>query len=246
MTANPFASGGAAYALHRPDYPPDLVSALAECCQGRDHALDVGCGNGQLTVALARAFRRVTGTDPSASQIASAATHPKVSYRVEGAETIGEPDASVDLIVAAQAAHWFDLNRFYPEVKRVLKPGGVIALVSYGVPELEGEVGRAFTTFYWGPIHRFWPPGRVHVEEGYTALPFPFAETRLRGLSIRRTWDFAELSGYVSTWSAAKAAREAGAEDELAAGLGVLRDVWEDPTIKRQTLWPISVRIGRI
>jgi SAM-dependent methyltransferase len=246
VTANPFEQAGADYARHRPDYPPELVAALAAECAGNDHALDVGCGNGQLTVALAEAFARVTGTDASVRQIAAAAPHPRVTYRVESAEQIGEPDASVDLIVAAQAAHWFDLEKFYPEARRVLKPRGVVALVSYGVPELDGPVGRAFHDFYWGSLHRFWPSERGHVEQGYSRLPFPFRETGIEGIEIRRSWGFDDLAGYVGTWSAAKAATAAGAALEWADALHAVGEVWEHRNDRRLVRWKVTARIGRV
>ena len=161
-----FEEGGADYARHRPTYPPALADALADTCAATGHALDVGCGTGQLSALLAARFRQVTATDPSETQIANAAPHPRVAYAIEPAERIGLPDASADLVVAAQAAHWFNLDRFYVEARRVLYPGGALALVSYGVPQLTGPAAERFERFYWQDVHRHWPPGREHVEQG--------------------------------------------------------------------------------
>ena len=241
---NPFAEGGADYARSRPNYPAELVTALAAACAAQERALDVGCGNGQLSVALADAFAEVIGTDPSESQIASAKRHPRVRYRIEAAESIGEPDQSLDLVVAAQAAHWFDLDRFYSEARRVLKPGGVLALVSYGVPELEGDVGEAFQTFYWGPFHQYWPNERRHVEDGYRSLEFPCAEFTLPPLAIERHWTLAELVAYIETWSAARAARKSDGVTMLEDGLADLATAWGDSAQVRLIRWPISLRLG--
>lgn len=108
----------------------------------RGHALDLGCGTGQLSVLLAGEFDRVTATDPSASQIASAGARGNIRYAIGTAEAIDLPPASLDLIVAAQAAHWFDLPAFYAEARRIAAPGAALALVSYGVPRLSGPAAR--------------------------------------------------------------------------------------------------------
>jgi len=239
-----FETDGEAYARHRPTYPPALAQALAAMCARTDHALDVGCGTGQLSTLLAASFARVTATDPSQSQIASAAPHPRVTYAVEPAEAIGLADGSVDLVVAAQAAHWFDLEPFYAEARRVARPGAVLALISYGVPELEGEPGARFEGFYWGEVHRFWPPERAHVEKGYATLAFPFPEIPLPPLAIERSWSLADLLGYIETWSATKPARAAGQGALIERLAADLAQVWgEGP---RAVRWPLIGRVARL
>jgi len=209
---NPFATAGAGYARHRPDYPPELAEALAHACSGHDHALDVGCGSGQLSVLLAGRFARVTATDPGDGQIRHATAHERVTYAIEPAERIGLSDATVDLVVAAQAAHWFDLPAFYAEARRVGRPGAMLALVCYGVPELDRDAGRRFAALYADhPLRSFWPAGRAHVENGYRSLDFPFTERAFPTLSIERCWTVQDMLGYTGTWSAVTAANPAGA-----------------------------------
>lgn len=241
-----FEEGGAGYARHRPTYPPALAAALAALAAGRGHALDLGCGNGQLTVLLADHFDRVTATDISADQIAHAEPRPNIDYRVEPAEASALPDGSVDLIVAAQAAHWFDLPRFYAEMRRLAAPGAALALVSYGVPELAGPAGERFRRFYWGDIHPFWPEGRAHVEQGYASLDFPFAELSIPPLVIERDWSLAALAGYVGTWSAVKAAAKAGRGDIAETALAEIAALWGDPATEYRISWPITGRFARL
>jgi ubiquinone/menaquinone biosynthesis C-methylase UbiE len=78
-------------------------------------------------------------TDASAEQIASATRCDNVEYRVAPAEQTGLPDASIDLVTVAQALHWFDRERFFAEVKRVLRPGGVLALWVYATSRIGNE-----------------------------------------------------------------------------------------------------------
>jgi ubiquinone/menaquinone biosynthesis C-methylase UbiE len=122
------------YARHRPRYPAGLFAYLAAAAPGHRLAWDCGTGSGQAAVGLAEHFEQVVATDLSAEQIAHAMPHPRIRYviapadRVETAQTMGLEPQSVDLVTAAQALHWFDLDRFYAEVRRVLRPGGLLAV----------------------------------------------------------------------------------------------------------------------
>ena len=243
---NHFLTGGAAYAMSRPTYPAALSDALADRCGGTEQALDVGCGTGQLATLLADRFERVTATDPSAAQLENAEAHPRVSYRMEPAERIGLEDGAVDLVTAAQAAHWFVLDRFYVEARRVLRPGGVLALVSYGVPRMDGAVGERLHRFYWSEIHPHWPEGRRHVEEGYRTLAFPFEEEGLPALQIVREWSRTELVAYLHTWSAVKRAADAGDAGFMRLLERDLQDLWGDGSATRTIRWPIVGRLARL
>jgi SAM-dependent methyltransferase len=118
MYADHFSAVAARYAAYRPHYPRALVDVLG----AGDVAWDIGCGSGQLAVALAERFERVIATDLTQQQLDAAVPHPRVEYRRAPAEESGLADASVDLAVAAQAAHWFDWPRFIAEVGRVARP----------------------------------------------------------------------------------------------------------------------------
>lgn len=243
---NHFLSGGAAYASSRPSYPAALAEALAGRCAVTEHALDVGCGSGQFSTLLAERFDQVTATDPSETQLEFATPHARVTYRREPAERIGLPDASVDLITAAQAAHWFDLDSFYTEVRRVARPEALLALISYGVPVMDGPVGECLAKFYWRDIHAWWPEGRRHVEEGYQSLAFPFAEEDFPKLAITRKWSMDQLLAYIGTWSAVKravAAGEAAVVDEFKRELEPL---WESPEKELTMTWPVVGRLARV
>ncbi|WP_299402265.1 class I SAM-dependent methyltransferase [uncultured Roseobacter sp.] len=246
LANNHFLSGGASYASSRPTYPPALADALAKWCSETTHALDVGCGNGQLSTLLAARFDKVTATDPSETQLQSAARHPSVTYRAEPAERIGIEANSVDLITAAQAAHWFDLDAFYREVRRVAKPRAVLALISYGVPVLDGEIGTRFQQFYWQDVHQYWPEGRQHVEDGYRSLDFPFEELWLPDLSISQDWSLANLIAYICTWSASRRALKAGRGDIVDKFIRDLGLIWTEPEGQQKVTWPIVGRLAVI
>lgn len=110
------------YARYRPQYPADLFEYLASLAPARRLAWDCGAGNGQAALQLAQYFDRVYATDASPEQIDHAYQHEKIEYRVEQAERASLASGSVDLVTVAVAVHWFDLDVFYQEVRRVLKP----------------------------------------------------------------------------------------------------------------------------
>jgi SAM-dependent methyltransferase len=240
-----FSERSADYAASRPTYPPQLARFLAEHSPRRGLALDCGCGTGQLSLQLAEHFDRVVATDASAQQIAAATPHPCVEYRAAPAEASCLPAASADLVVAAQAAHWFDLPAFYAEAKRVGRPGALLALVTYGIFHVEGDAERLIHAFYWNTLGPFWPAGREHVENGYRSLPFPYAEIEAPSLAIELAWTRAELLAYIDTWSAMRAAEKAIGRQPFDDLAGKLAEDWPDGE-RRLVRWPLSIRAGHI
>lgn len=242
-----FSSNAAGYAAYRPTYPAALVNELANITPRHDLALDCGCGTGQLSVLLAERFDQVVATDASAAQIAKAQRRERVTYRTALAEDSGLPDCSVDLITVAQAAHWLDLARLYTEVRRVARSNAAVALITYGVLHVEGEVDALVQRFYYETIGPYWPAERRHVEDGYRSLPFPFPEMRLPDLAIEVSWKLDDLVGYINTWSAVKAAEVALAPHSPAGPFEKeLREQWGNPEVRRRVKWPLSLRVGHV
>jgi len=244
--ADHFSSVAAAYAAYRPHYPAELVDLLAERSPARDAAWDAGCGNGQLSVALAARFAHVFATDPSQAQLdAAMATgrHPHVEYRRATAEASGLPDASVDLAVAAQAAHWFDWPRYLAEVARVARPGALVALVSYGILHVEGAE-PAIARYYHDAVGPYWPPERRHVENGYRDLTWPWPAVAAPAIAMTASWTRAELLGYIATWSATVKLVDAEGRAKYDALAAELAAIWPDAE-RRIVRWPLTIRLAR-
>jgi SAM-dependent methyltransferase len=245
-----FAPVSNAYAEFRPRYPAALFDLLAQISPAHDLAWDCACGSGQATRDLAGHFARVVATDASAAQLAGVSPHPGVEYRLAAAEASGLVDGSVDLIAVAQALHWFDLPRFYAEARRVLKPGGVLAVWSYGVQTLEGEaVYACVQRFYRDTVGPFWPPERRLVEQGYRTLDFPFDEfvppQALPAFDMVEAWSLPRLLGYFRSWSATGRYIQAHGVDPVPALAAELAPLWGDPDHPRQVTWPLTIRVGR-
>ena len=243
---NWFDQGGSGYARFRPEYPAQLAEYLASVAPDDRLALDVGCGNGQLTQLLAAYFHQVVGLDPSADQIANTTPGSGLSYQCAPAEQLPPAEHSVSLITAAQAAHWFDLPAFYREVRRVGVPRGVLALISYGVLDLQPSLNERFQRFYWDEIGPYWPPERKLVDSGYATIDFPFKEFNAPPMQISVEWRLPDFLGYLQTWSAVRSATEAGREDILTQFADDIAGLWGDENIQRPVVWPINMRIGRL
>jgi SAM-dependent methyltransferase len=240
-----FSSHAAAYAAYRPAYPAALASWLATIAPAPETALDVGCGSGQLSVLLAGHFETVIATDPSTRQIDSAAAHPRIDYRVAPAEASGLPDASIDLLTAAQAAHWFDLPAFFAEARRLLRPGGVLALISYAGMEPQGEVEAVVERFRLVTLKDHWPPERALVENHYRDIHIPFTAIEAPGLAIEVHWPLAALIGYLDTWSAVRAMERTNGRAAFDAAVAELTRAWGDPADIRTIRWPLTILAGR-
>ncbi|HWA25407.1 MAG TPA: class I SAM-dependent methyltransferase [Lacunisphaera sp.] len=240
-----FSAVAAKYGSYRPTYPDELFAYLARVSPAGATVWDCAAGNGQASRSLADHFTRVVATDASAQQIAAAPAHPRIEYRVAPAEASGLPDASVGLVTVAQALHWFDLPKFYAEVRRVLVPSGVLAVWCYGINEVEGAtVNRIVQHYYGNTLDVFWPRSRRLVEAGYQTLPFPFPELTAPQFKMETRWTLEQLLGYFSTWSATNAYIKANGRNPLEPLREELAPAWGDPQSPRTIAWPLSLRLG--
>lgn len=240
-----FQENGEIYSKFRPKYPKELVQFLSSLVGSHSLALDIGCGSGQLTHLLAPYFDSVIGTDLSKSQVDNVKVIDNVKYLIESAEKISMADNSVDLITVAQAAHWFDLDIFYSEVRRVSKKNTVIALISYGVPYIKDPINSIFQKGYWQDVHEFWSEERTHVETGYLNLPFPFERIELPSFNCIKHMSINEFIGYITTWSSYTNAVSDNAKVKFDDFFNSLREVWPNNWVK-EVVWPISVIAGNV
>ncbi|KAF4592521.1 Trans-aconitate 3-methyltransferase [Ophiocordyceps camponoti-floridani] len=167
----------AGYAAARPSYPDSLYQTVLAYVEGpRDLAVDLGCGHGVVTREISRHFGRVIGLDKSAGMVQQASSTTaltNVSFRQAGAESLPFlADGSVDVVVAGQSAHWFDYDRAWPELARVVRPGGLLAFWGYKDNVFVGRpaASKVLDRFCYGAgevgpgiegLRRYWEqPGR--------------------------------------------------------------------------------------
>lgn len=240
------------YANFRPGYPPELFAWLARVVPRREAVWDCGCGSGQASTALAEHFAVVHATDIAPEQVAAAKPHPRVRYSVAPAELSGLPDAAVDLVTVAQALHWFDVQAFYAEARRVARPGALLAVWNYPRPRFaDAELDRRFLEFYGGVVGPYWPAERRHVEANYATLPLFSEEGAFEelphpefGLTLR--WNLEQVLGYVSSWSATARYRQARGDDPVPLLRASLQGAWPGEGSMAEIRMPIGLRAGRL
>lgn len=242
-----FSKQSADYRRFRPQYPKVLFEFIASQCTQRRVALDCATGNGQAAVVLAEFFERVIGVDGSAAQLSHVIKHDRVSYRQSAVEETGLASQSVDCVTVAQAFHWFDFDAFFKEVKRIIVPGGILAVWCYPIIHcVDPEVDRLLQAFYFETIGPFWPPERHYIEERYQGIEMPFDEIKAPLFSQEKHWALADLVGYLGTWSAVQQYKDQKGEDPVADFVEKqLLPVWGDSDLKKTFLFEFPMRIGR-
>lgn len=241
-----FAQVACDYAAFRPTYPPAFFDWLATIAPARSSAWDCATGSGQAAVDLAERFGRVVATDASQGQLSRAKPHPRVEYRHAPADASGIPTSSVDLVTAAQALHWFDVERFFAECERVLVPGGVLAVWNYGPLHVaDKSVDRVIQGYYHDIVGPYWPAERVLVDSGYASVVLPYPQLDAPVFQMEAWWTLLELLGYLGTWSSTVAYREAIEQDPLELIDHQLARTWRDPDGARQIIWPLTVLVCR-
>src|SRR5262249_42168869 len=150
---------------------------------------------------------------------------------------------SADLVTVAQAVHWFDLERFYAEVRRVCRPDAVLALWCYTYARISPEVDSLLKHFDADVMRPYWPPQTELVEKELRTLPFPFEQTSPPAFDLVVNWQLDDLVGYLSSWSAAKRFRDANGYDAIAPFREKLAAVWGDPAECKRVTWPLHMRV---
>lgn len=241
-----FSTHAAAYAQFRPHYPEALYTFLFEQCDRRHLAWDCATGSGQAAIALASRFESVVASDASLRQLVRAEAPDPVFFLQSLAEQAPLPDAGVDLIAVAEAVHWFALDDFYREARRILRPGGLLAVWGYEVVEVSPAVDACVQVFNREVLRDDWPE-RIHfLYEHYETLPFPFHELTTPAFVMEVEWDLPALLGFISTWSAIGPFTETHGWAPVEDFVRQLTTAWGDPNRRRTCRWPLFMKLGRV
>ncbi|MHA6495463.1 class I SAM-dependent methyltransferase [Pseudomonas borbori] len=232
------------YAQFRPHYPEQLFAWLADQSPATGCALDIACGNGQASLPLSKHFTQVLACDSSFEQL-RAAEAPAVMLFAANAEAQPLGDNSLDLIVVAQALHWFATPAFFREVARLLRPDGLFCAWCYGLMQVDPQVDQLITRFYSSTLAGCWPEGRSSIEAGYRDISTPFPRIEVPQMAIEAQWTFAHLLGYLRTWSAVQRWENLHGRDPVADLAPALREAWGDIKKPRFVHWPLHFLAGK-
>ncbi|MDH5180857.1 MAG: class I SAM-dependent methyltransferase [Gammaproteobacteria bacterium] len=233
-----------AYQVYRPGYPAEMFDWLASLTPQHHVAWDCATGSGQSAIQLARHFQTVFATDASQAQLHNAVQLGGVQYLACTAEQVPFADHRIDLITVAQALHWFRLDEFYAEVRRVLKQGGVLAVWTYNLLTITPELDALIHELYADVLGNYWPFERKHIESGYQELAFPFNRVAAPDFAMGMDWTLEHLLGYLSTWSAVQRYMAERGIDPVLSMQPRLQSAWGDVRV-RYTQWPLSLLVGR-
>jgi ubiquinone/menaquinone biosynthesis C-methylase UbiE len=220
-----------------------MFEYLGQITPSRELAWDCATGNGQAAVELANVFDHVIATDASESQIANAEHHERVEYRAATAEQSHLSSDYFDLVLVAQALHWLNHERFYPEVRRVLKDKGVFAASAYNHLRIDPVINEIIKRYYYEIVGPYWPSERALIER-FEEIPFPFPERETQHFEIVMEWNLDRLKGYLWSWSSTQrfvAAMNRNPLDEIAVDL---EKAWGDSRETRRIVWPLNLRVA--
>lgn len=241
-----FSASSPGYARFRPGYPGALFDWIAGESPATGRVWDCATGTGQAAVGLAGRFDRVVATDASAAQLAEATRHPRIGYVRSLAESSGLAGRSMDAVVVAQAVHWFDIPAFFAEAARVARPGGLVAVWTYGNPSVDADVDAVTERFYRDEVGPYWPPERRMIERLYKDISMPFTPVAAPELWLENAMTLDDLAGYIGTWSAVHRYRAARGRDPLPALIEGLTRAWGEPGPAKRARWPMAIRAGRV
>jgi SAM-dependent methyltransferase len=233
------------YAKARPTYPDALFEYLSGLCKGHDLAWDCATGNGQAALSLKKHFSGVVATDASAEQIRQARAAEGIRYYVATAYNSGLPDASVDLITVATAAHWFQLSDFYAEADRVLKKGGVLALWGYASCHVSPEVNEVIDHLVHSLLKNDWPEEYRIVENGYRDIVLPYSPLDTPRFTLTMSWDMEQLQNYMLSWSGSQRYLARTGRNPLEETGSLLQKAWGNREEKRSISWDLYLKAGR-
>jgi SAM-dependent methyltransferase len=242
-----FSSVASDYAAFRPQYPAELFDWLASVCRCHDAAWDCACGSGQATVSLASRFDWVVGTDASSIQVSSAEAAASTRFVVASSEQAPLANRSVDLVAVAAALHWFAGEPFFSEVRRVVRPGGIFAAWSYGMPNIDSaNVESVVYGFIDGLLGPYWPPEIRMVLDGYASIDLPFEELESPAFELQVEWPLERFLGFARTWSAVGRYVEDRGEDPVLELAAELEELWRDEEGLLPIRYLLDLRAGRV
>ena len=240
-----FSTQSEGYAKYRPQYPAELFAFINDHVKNKNLAWDCATGNGQSAKELSTYFSKVHATDISQNQLDNAVKKENITYAKEPAEQTSLKDASVDLTTVSQALHWFNFDKFYAEVKRVSAPDAMIAVWLYHLISINPEIDAVVRSYHFETLMKYYDAERVHVDDGYANIPFPFKEIECPLFTIKLNWSIEDFEGYFNTSSAVQKYIKQHNESPLPDFIKNIKRLWPDGQLLPVQL-PVQLKMGYV
>ncbi len=234
------------YLSYRPTYPDALFDYLMTLAPKHGVVWDCGTGTGQAAFSLAQRDLYVLATDINPSPLTIGLKSQGVEYLCCTAEQTCFADKTIDLITIAQALHWFDLEKFYTEVRRVAASGSTIAAWCYPLCKINPRIDAIVSKLYVDILGANWPKERGYIDEEYRTILFPFTKMATPELSIEKKLNLELFLGYLNTWSAIKEYEKKNSANPLDLIIEDLQAAWGDSRDEHTIHWPIHLLAGRV
>ena len=232
------------YHSYRPTYPPELYAFIASLVRDRKLAWDCATGSGQAAFGLADFFDKVVATDLIPEQLAHSRKKPNIEYFVSDEENPSLQNGSVDLVSAATAIHWLDNEKFFREAKRVLKPGGIIAVWGYTGVDVNEDLDdclRHIISTYLRPYY----PKQIDIALGrYEEVQFPFEEVEAPAFRTVREMSYDDFVSYVLSWSASQRYTAENKKSPLSLFEDEIQEAWGDCSQSKTLSWELITHFG--
>ncbi len=241
-----FSTQAKEYSKYRPKYPDELFSFLSSLVSEHNTAWDCATGNGQAAIGLEPYFEKIIATDPSSAQIEHAELHQKIEYRIASAENSGLESDSIDLLTVATAIHWIDTDKFYPEAKRIIKNGGVLAVWTYSESTVNEEIDKVSAYYGHTIIGEHWPEENKKAWDFENKIHLPFEALETPKFEIHLDWNLDDYLKYLYTWSATHNYIRKTGKNPIEIAYNDFVKAWGDKEQKRDVKKYIRLKASRI
>ena len=242
--SNEYSLNSEKYRQSRPDYGKELYEFLVSLVPDTKLSWDCATGNGQAAKNLAEYFETVIATDTSQKQLNKAFYKKNISYHRASELHPDLKDNSVDLVTVATAIHWLNQKLFYKEAKRVLKPGGIIAIWGYTGKNINNALDPTLDSIIQKHLMPYYSDQIQLAFTGYQDLEFPFKKIESPSFKTQKLYSFSNLVDYMLSWSACQKYLAIHKQSPLFLFKEELKSAWGDVSQKKLMTWNLITYIG--
>lgn len=204
INVNTFNHESDKYLLYRPKYPKELYELIKSVTSNHNTVWDCACGNGQISIDISEYFTLVEGSDINENQILNAPKRKNINYSIQNSESTNYMNDYFDVVCVGQALHWFCSDKFFDEVKRVLKRDGIFFCWGYSFFKVSKEIDEIIKKELLLKIDSYWSEKSRILHDEYKTIKFPFEKLDIPEINMVENWSLKKLLAYLNTWSAVK------------------------------------------